>query len=62
MHKRKAMVEHPCGTSKRWLDQGYCLMRGKQKVSTEMRSSLLADNITRVLNILGVKTMMEALA
>ena len=62
MLKRKAMVEHPFGTIKRWMDQGDFLMRGKKKVSTEMRLSILAYNITRVLNILGVKTMIEALA
>ncbi len=58
--KRKAMVEHPFGTIKRWMDQGYFLMRGKKHVSPEMRLSILADNINRVLNILGVKTMIEA--
>jgi hypothetical protein len=62
MRKRKAMVEHPFGTIKRWMEQGYVLMRGKQKVSTEMSLSILAYNINRVLNILGVKTMIEALA
>jgi len=62
MLKRKAMVEHPFGTIKRWMDQGYFLRRGKQKVSTEMSLSILAYNIKRVLNILGVKAMIEALA
>jgi transposase len=62
MLKRKAIVEHPFGTLKRWMDQGYFLMRGKQNVSTEMSLSILAYNIKRVLNILGVKTMIEALA
>jgi hypothetical protein len=62
MLKRKAIVEHPFGTIKRWMDQGYFLMRGKKNVSTEMSLSILAYNIKRVLNILGVKTMIEALA
>jgi hypothetical protein len=62
MLKRKAMVEPPFGTIKRWMDQGYFLMRGKRKVRTEMSSSMLAYNIKRVLHILGVKTMIEALA
>jgi hypothetical protein len=60
--KRKAMVAHPLGTSKRWMDQGYFLMRGKQNVSTEMSLRILAHNIKRVLNILGVNTLLEALA
>jgi hypothetical protein len=62
MRKRTAIVEHPFGTIKRWMDQGYFLMRGKQNVSTDMSLSMLAYNITRVLNILGVKAMIEALA
>jgi transposase len=62
MRQRKAIVEHPFGTIKRWMDQGYFLTRGKKKVSTEMSLSILAYNIKRVLNILGVKTMIEALA
>jgi hypothetical protein len=62
MLKRKAMVEPPVGTIKRWMDQGYVLMRGQKKVSTEMRVSILAYTIKRVLNILGVKTMIAALA
>jgi Transposase DDE domain len=62
MLKRTAMVEPPCGTIKRWMDQGYFLMRGKQKVSTEMRWSMLAYNSTRVLHSLGGKTLIAALA
>jgi Transposase DDE domain len=59
---RKAMVEHPFGPIQRWMDQGSCLMRGKQNVSPAMSVSMLAYNIKRVLHILGVKTMLEALA
>jgi Transposase DDE domain len=62
MRKRKAMVEPPFGTIKRWLDQGDFLRRGQQNVSPERSLSILAYNLTRVLNILGVKTMLEALA
>jgi hypothetical protein len=62
MLKRKAMVEPPFGTIQRWMDQGSFLMRGKQKVSTEMSLSILAYNIKRALNILGVQTMIKALA
>jgi hypothetical protein len=60
--KRKAIVEPPLGTIKRWLDQGDFLTRGKPNVSPDMRLSMLAYHITRVRNILGVKTMIEALA
>jgi hypothetical protein len=62
MRQRKAMVEPPVGPIKRWMDQGYCLRRGTQNVSTAMRWSMLTYHIKRGRNILGVKTMIEALA
>jgi transposase len=62
MLRGQASVEPPLGTIKRWMAQGYFLMRGELKVRTEMRVSLPAYQIKRVLSILGVKTMREALA
>jgi hypothetical protein len=62
MLKRQAMVEPPVGTIKRWMAQGDFLMRGKQNVRTDMRGSMLADNLTRGLHLLGVNTRIEALA
>ena len=44
------------------MDQGYFLMRGKEKVSTEMSLTGLAYNLRRAINLLGVKTLIEALA
>lgn len=55
-------MEHPFGTIKRWRDQGYFLMRGKQKVSAEASLTVLAYNITRAINILGVQPLVQALA
>jgi len=62
MKKRKQIVEHPFGTMKHWNDQGYFLMRGLEKVRAEMSLSSLGYNIKRVINILGVPKMIEALA
>ncbi len=61
MGKRKMLVEHPFGTIKRWMDQGYFLMRGKEKVGAEMSLTVLAYNIKRAINILGVQQMVQAL-
>jgi hypothetical protein len=61
MRLRKELVEHPFGTIKRWMDQGYFLMRGKSKVGTEMSITVTAYNMKRALNIVGVKKMIEAL-
>lgn len=59
--RRKAIVEHPFGTIKLSMDQGYFLMKGIPKTSAEMSLSFLAYNIKRVIKILGVPTMIEAL-
>jgi hypothetical protein len=47
---------------KRWMDQGYFLMRGKQKVTTEMSLTVLAYNLKRVLNLLGTQRLIAALS
>jgi transposase len=57
---RKNLAEHPFGTIKRAMNQGYFLMRGLNKVGTEVSLTILAYNLKRVINILGVKTMVEA--
>ena len=58
---RRELVEHPFGTIKRWMGQEYFLMRGKAKVGTEMSLTVTAYNMKRVINITGVKKMIEAL-
>jgi len=58
--RRKGLVEHPFGTLKHGMDQGYFLMRGKPKVSAEMALSVLSYNLKRVLNIKDVKELMAA--
>ena len=62
MRKRKMLAEHPFGTIKRWMDQSYFLMRGRDKVSAEASLTVLAYNIKRVINILGVTPLVRALA
>jgi transposase len=62
MKKRKQIVEHPFGTIKYWNDQGHFLMRGLENVRAEFSLSALTYNLTRVINILGVPKMLEALA
>jgi transposase len=62
MKLRSSLVEHPFGTMKRGMNQGYFLMKGVAKVGTEISLTVLAYNIRRVLNILGVGQMIEAVA
>src|SRR5262245_15845381 len=58
---RKKLAEHPFGTIKRTMDQGYFLMRSKAKVGTEMSLTALAYNMRRVINIMGVNKMIKVL-
>jgi len=59
---RKALAEHPFGTLKYHWHHGNFLMRKLPNVRTEMSLSILAYNLKRAINVLGVKTLLEALA
>jgi transposase len=62
MRLRSQLVEHPFGTMKRVLNQGYFLLRGLRKVATEMSLTVLCYNLKRVLNIVGVEKMIREVA
>jgi len=59
---RKTIAEHPFGTIKRHMDQGYFLMKGLPNVGAEMSLTVLAYNIKRAVKILGLPRMLQALA
>jgi transposase len=61
MKRRKALVEHPCGTMKRWWDHGDLLMRGLAKVRTALSLTVLAYNLRRVLTRIEMPRLMAAL-
>ena len=60
MKIRRELVEHPFGTLKRWWDQGFFLTRGLRNVNTEASLSVLAYNLRRAINILGVRRLIRA--
>lgn len=60
IRQRQWLVEHPFGTLKRSFDQGYVLLKGIDKVQTEFSLSVLAYNIKRVINIMGVNELIKA--
>ena len=60
--QRKALAEHPFGTMKRSMDQGYFLLKGLTKVRGEFSLTVLAYNLKRVLKIVGVPRLLDALA
>ena len=59
---RKSLVEHPFGTMKRGMDQGYFLTRGLVKVRGEMSLTILAYNLKRVMHIMGIEALIDAVA
>ena len=61
MRMRRETVEHPFGTMKARMGAAHFLTRRLPKVAAEMALSLLAYNLTRVMNIMGVKPLMTAL-
>ena len=60
--QRKALAEHPFGTMKRGMDQGYFLLKGLAKVRGEFSLTVLAYNLKRVFNVVGVPRLLAALA
>lgn len=57
LKQRKTLAEHPFGTIKRGMNQGYFLLKGIRKVTTETGLTVLGYNLKRVLNIMGVEQM-----
>ena len=61
MRVRRSTVEHPFGTIKAWMGATHFLCRTLPKVAAEMALCVLAYNMKRVMNILGVAGLMEAM-
>ena len=61
MRTRREVVEHPFGTIKMRMGATHFLCRKLPKVATEMALSVLAYNLTRVMNIMGVKPLIAAI-
>jgi transposase len=61
MHQRRETVEHPFGTIKSWMGSTHFQMKTLNHVGTEMALHVLAYNMKRVMRILGVGGLMEAI-
>jgi transposase len=61
MRQRRETVEHPFGTIKARMGATHFLMKTLPKVAAEMALSVLAYNLTRVMNILGIKPLIAAI-
>ena len=60
MRTRRETVEHPFGTIKMRMGATHFLCKTLPKVATEMALCVLTYNLTRVINIVGVEKLLEA--
>ena len=59
---RRQTVEHTFGTLKAWMGATHFLTKTLPRVSTEMSLHVLAYNLKRMMQILGAKPLMRAMA
>ena len=61
MRQRRETVEHPFGTIKCWMGYTHFQMKTLKRVATEMALYVLAYNLKRVINIMGVQRLIQAI-
>ena len=61
MRQRRETVEHPFGTIKARMGATHFLMKTLPRVASEMALHVLAYNLTRVMNLMGVQPLMAAI-
>ena len=61
MRQRRETVEHPFGTIKARMGATHFLMKTLPRVAAEMALHVLAYNLTRVMNIMGIEPLMAAM-
>ena len=55
------LSEHPFGTVKWYRGAHFLLCKGKEKAAAELGLSFLACNMTRAINMVGIKALIEAI-
>ena len=61
MRLRRETVEHPFGTIKYWMGYTHFQMKTLKHVGTEMALHVLAYNLKRVMNIIGIRPLIVAM-
>ena len=61
MRQRRETVEHPFGTIKARMGATHFLMKTLPRVAAEMALHVLAYNLTRIMNIMGVQPLLAAM-
>jgi hypothetical protein len=61
MTVRRSTVEHAFGTLEFWMGSAHFLMKSLRNVRTEMSLHVLSYNLKRVMKILGVPGLLQAM-
>jgi transposase len=61
MRLRRQTVEHPFATLKAWMGARHFLTKRLPRVSTEMSLHVLAYNLKRVMQIMGIVPLTQAM-
>lgn len=61
MNARRNTVEQPYGTIKLWMGYAHFQMRTLERVSAEMSLHVLAYNLKRMMSIIGMSALIEAI-
>ena len=61
MRVRRETIEHTFGTLKAWMGATHFLTKTLPRVSTEMSLHVLAYNLKRTMEIVGIQPLMEAI-
>jgi transposase len=62
MRRRRETIEHPFGTIKSWMGSTHFQMKTLPRVRTEMALHVLAYNLKRVINIIGIAPLIAAMS
>ncbi|MCZ6811629.1 MAG: transposase, partial [Planctomycetota bacterium] len=62
MRQRRETVEHSFGIIKFWIGSTHFQMKTLKRVGTEMALHVLAYNLERVMNIMGIGPLIEAMS
>jgi hypothetical protein len=61
MRQRRETVEHPFGTIKSWMGSTHFQTKTLKRVGTEMALHVLAYNLKRAMNIMGITPLIAAM-
>ena len=62
MRQRRETVEHPFGTIKYWMGYTHFQTKMLKRVGTEIALHVLTYNLKRVMNIMGIGPLIEAMS